>query len=150
MSQFLVKQNGTPGAITPQPTTGSGQPAAMTGPAPTNGETSAVDKPNRTAAQTHQKRLELGDFMLSAFGLLLLGAIGFSAGMSATMTLDGGIRVVLGSIIAGLIGYIYYGISGPGADRVGVALDDFAPVITTLASGLAGLLVTWWTIRRRG
>jgi hypothetical protein len=75
-----------------------------------------------------------------------MSILAFSLGLSATLTTGGGIRVVLGSVVAGLIGYIYYGVSAPGANQLHTLLDSLAPIVTTLASGLVGLLAAWWSL----
>ncbi|HML22511.1 MAG TPA: glycoside hydrolase family 3 N-terminal domain-containing protein [Aggregatilinea sp.] len=90
------------------------------------------------------------DLLVSLFGLALMGALGFIAGLSASLSVNGGMRVVLGSVIAGLAGYIYYALSGPGASALHDAVNELAPMLSTLSAGLIGLLVTWWTVRRAG
>ena len=58
--------------------------------------------------------------------------------------MTGGVRVLLGCVVAGLTGYIYYGVGGPGTRRPCTAsLGNLAPLLMTLLPGLVGMLVTW-------
>ncbi len=93
------------------------------------------------------RQLEVFDFGLALLGLMLLSGLGFLAGVSATLTVEGGIRVVLGSVVAGLGGYVYYGSGGPGSHELYDLVDTLAPVLITLGTGLFGLLTAWWTVR---
>mgnify|MGYP005841090781 CR=1 FL=1 len=92
------------------------------------------------------RRLETMDFVVALFGLSLMAALGFSVGLM-TMSVSGGIRVLLGSVVAGLTGYIYYGLGGPGAPEIADRLGSYAPLITALGSGLIGLIYTWFSLR---
>jgi hypothetical protein len=85
--------------------------------------------------------------VLSVFALALMSLLGFSVGRGVTLTVAGGVRVVLGSVIAGLTGYIYYGVNGPGAHVLYDLLDNLAPMMITLVSGAVGLVYTWWILR---
>lgn len=93
------------------------------------------------------RRLDLTDFVTSIIGLVLMSALSFAAGLSATYTMDGGVRGALGSIVAGLTGYIYYGIGGPGAAEIARWAGDLAPALTTLGAGLVGMVYAWLTLR---
>ena len=93
------------------------------------------------------------DFVLALFVLALMSILGFTTGRTVTHTGSGGVRVVLSSVVAGLTGYIYYGVRGPGAQQFYDLLHNLAPMIITLIAGLVGLLYTWWMLRheiRRG
>lgn len=96
------------------------------------------------------RRVSMFDLVVSLFGLALMGTLGFAAGLSTTLSVNGGLRVVLGSVVSGLIGYIYYSIGGPGSGEIRALLTDLAPMITTLAASLVGMLYTWWTVRGAG
>jgi beta-N-acetylhexosaminidase len=108
--------------------------------------TTPGNSPDGSATPDDTGRVNLGDFMLAVFGLLLLGGLGFSVGVSTTFSVDGGIRVLLGCVVAGLIGYIYYGLGGPGTTEIKQRLDDMSAVITTLGTGLVGLIYAWWAL----
>ena len=74
-----------------------------------------------------------------------MAALAFSVGLSVTMSVTGGIRVLLGTVVAGLTGYIYYGLGGPGAtDRS--RLGSYTPLIVSAGAGLVGLVYTWATL----
>jgi hypothetical protein len=115
------------------------------------GASPSMPTPETAAAPTTDKTetspLDSYDFALTLFGLALMGVLGFFAGESSTFTVHGGIRVVLGSAIAGLLGYIYYGLGGPGAQTLYQRLNALAPMLFALLPGLIGLIVTWWTLR---
>jgi hypothetical protein len=113
------------------------------------GGTPAPNPPTEVTAAEEEavRQLEVFDFGLALLGLMLLSGLGFIAGLSVTLTLEGGIRVVLGSVVAGLGGYIYYGSGGPGSRELYDRLDTLAPVLITLGTGLFGLLSAWWTLR---
>lgn len=113
-------------------------------PASTPGSASAG---GTVAEEVDGDRLSTMDFVVSLFGLSLMAALAFSVGLSVTMSVNGGIRVVLGSVVAGLIGYIYYGLGGPGASQIADRLGSYAPLITSAGSGLVGLIYTWITLR---
>jgi hypothetical protein len=93
-------------------------------------------------------RVEPLDLVITLFGLALLGTFGFFAGRVITNTMGGGVRVVLGGTVAGLTGYIYYGLSGPGAHELYDLLDHLAPLTAALTAGLLGLISAWWMLRR--
>ncbi|NDJ75035.1 MAG: hypothetical protein GYB65_02145 [Chloroflexi bacterium] len=112
---------------------------------PAEPETAASPPPGTEEdAGEDRARVALADFFLAVVGLVLLGALGFSAGLSTTFSLDGGLRVILSCLVAGLTGYIYYGVGGPGADQLHDLLNNLAPVITALGAGLVGLVYAWW------
>ena len=103
---------------------------------------------SKTGAIDTHRRLTPGIFVLS---LLLLSAVsigGYYAGRAITLTRNGGIRVVLGGMVAGLTGYIYYGVGGPGMQESYNRLGMLAPLTITLGSALVGLGYTWWMLRR--
>ncbi|MBN2305249.1 MAG: hypothetical protein JXQ72_12260 [Anaerolineae bacterium] len=100
-----------------------------------------------TGDDSGARRLDLLDLMIALVGLSVMGALGFSAGVWTTYTTTGGLRVVLGSFVAGLTGYIYYGLNAPGTGQIHARLDDLAPLITTLGAGLVGLVYTWLALR---
>jgi len=136
--------------ITPQPTpTANGIAiAGSEGPSTSATTTSPDNMANRATTDVESARkLEVFDLFLALFGLALIGVLAFSAGMSTTLTFDGGLRVVLGSFVAGLIGYIYYALHGPGAHEITLRLDDLAPMVVTVGTSLVGLIFTWWSIR---
>lgn len=99
------------------------------------------------ASPTSERRLDALDFVVSLFGLALMSAAGFFYGRRITLTLDGGFRVALGCIVAGLIGYVYYGVGGPGANELDDMLANLAPLTVTLGTGTLGLVYTWWELR---
>jgi len=80
--------------------------------------------------------------------LSVVSFVAYYAGRTITLTRNGGIRVVLGSVAAGLTGYIYYGVAGPGMHGLYDRLGTFAPLVITAGSGLLGLAYTWWLLRR--
>ncbi|NLX10019.1 MAG: hypothetical protein GXY36_10220 [Chloroflexi bacterium] len=133
-------------ALAPTSAGASGAPAGDAVPATPPGGLPA-GTPGAADADHSPRRVTVNDLVLSLFALSLLSGLGFSAGFSTTLTVDGGIRVVLGSIVAGLVGYTYYGLNGPGVEQVHTLLDDLAPVITTVSAGLVGLIYAWWTLR---
>jgi hypothetical protein len=123
-------------------------PTGIAGSDMTGSDTSTESTaPASQSGGTNKRPLTMSDFVLSLFGLFLLGAMGFAAGLSTTTTVDGGLRVVLGSIVAGLTGYIYYGLGGPGVTELAAHINDLTPVLTTLGAGLIGLVYSWWTLR---
>ena len=127
--------------------TTSSEVAALLGNTPVPSSADTANAPLNTANESQP--LEMLDFVVALFGLTLMSALGFAVGLSSTFYVNGGIRVVLGCMIAGLIGYIYYGVNGPGTDHLRALLDDnVAPMILTLGAGLIGLLYTWWTLPR--
>jgi hypothetical protein len=131
-----------PASLTPEA-------AAMLPVSPDGGAVSSPDgNPARpsTATVEHHRRLEALDLVLALFGLVLLSTGGFWAGRSASRAMDGGVRVLLGCVVAGLTGYIYYGVGGPGTRELYDQLDNLAPLLTTLVSGLIGLVYTWWLL----
>ncbi|HEX3052984.1 MAG TPA: glycoside hydrolase family 3 N-terminal domain-containing protein [Aggregatilineaceae bacterium] len=136
--------------VTPQPTpTENGIAiAGADGPStsPTTASSNTMTNTSTTSVESARK-LELFDLFLALFGLALIGVLAFSAGMSTTLTFDGGLRVVLGSFVAGLTGYIYYALHGPGAHEITLRLDDLAPMVVTVGTSLVGLIFTWWSIR---
>lgn len=117
------------------------QPAAQ----PVTGTSSA--EASGGGASEPAQHLDITDFVLSLFALGLMSGLGFAVGLSTTMTIDGGVRITLGSIVAGLIGYIYFGLGGPGITEIGRLLENAAPIATTLGTGLVGMVYTWWTLR---
>ena len=112
-----------------------------------SGTSADTAAPASQPGSTTKRPVTMSDFVLSLFGLVLLSGMGFAAGLSTTMTVDGGVRVVLGSIVAGLTGYIYFGLDGPGVAELAAHINDLAPVLTTLGAGLIGLIYSWWTLR---
>ncbi len=117
-------------------------PAASGGSETLNAARPAVD------GSGSSRRLDIRDFVLSLFGLALLCGLAFSVGLSATLTVDGGVRVALSSIVAGLSGYIYYGIGGPGASELHAMLDDLTPVLIAIGAGFMGMIWSWWQLHR--
>ncbi len=100
-----------------------------------------------TAGDNAQHHLTAIDFVLSLFALTLMSIAGYTAGRHAAQSSSGGMRVVLGNVVAGLTGYVYYGVGGPGVAELYTLLDNLAPMITTLVAGAVGLLYTWWLLR---
>lgn len=145
--------DGTPAeGITPQPAPGGSGVASVS---ETGGDGSASASPETlpdqpaapgTASTPKSLHVVLRDLVLSLLSLALLSGIAFSVGRATTGTQQGGVRVVLGSVVAGLMGYIYFGIGGPGAADAAAMLDDLAATVTTLAAGFVGLLYTWWAL----
>jgi hypothetical protein len=88
-----------------------------------------------------------GDFLLALVSLILLALPAFAAGWATSRSLDGSVRIILGVVVAGLIGYVYYGSGAPGAAVIRSALGDLAAVTLTFAAGCLGLVFTWWTVR---
>ena len=88
----------------------------------------------------------VSDLLLSLAGLFFLVLPAFAAGWATTRSLDGGVRIVLGTVVAGLTGYIYYGAGAPGALLLRDALDEFAAMMITFLTGFVGMLFTWWTV----
>lgn len=88
----------------------------------------------------------VSDFLLSLTGLILLSIPAFSAGWATSRSLDGGIRLVLGMVVTGLTGYVYYGIGMPGALILREAFGDLAAMMVSLMAGVVGLIFTWWTV----
>lgn len=123
--------------ITAQP--GGGSPD---GPALSSSPTS------KTAVVGRHRRLNLAVFALCLLVLSTVSVGGYYAGRAITFTRNGGIRVVLGGVVAGLTGYIYYGVGGPGMTTLYDQLGTLAPVANTLGSALVGLGYTWWMLRR--
>ena len=141
-------QNGVPASdipSTPPPANGAQPESASGSDASTPDAAPHVDD----ATESSEPGTTIGafDLVVSLFGLALMGALGFIAGLSATLSINGGLRVVLGSVIVGLGGYIYYGLGGPGASVLFDAVDELAPMLSTLGAGLIGLLISWWTVR---
>lgn len=95
-----------------------------------------------------ERRLDALDFVLALFVLALMSMVGFTGGRAATGRAAGGVRVVLGSAVAGLTGYIYYGVGGPGAAQLYDSLHNLAPMFTTLIAGLVGLAYSWGSLNR--
>lgn len=101
-----------------------------------------------TADSLPEERLSALDFVVSLFALALMSITGFTTGRSATGRASGGVRAVLGSVVAGLTGYVYYGVGGPGANELYNLLHNLAPMVMTLIGGFVGLLYTWWILRK--
>lgn len=89
----------------------------------------------------------VSDFLLSLAGLILLTIPAFTAGWATSRSLDAVVRIILGTIVAGLTGYVYYGAGAPGAVLMRDLLSDLAAMLITFLSGGAGLVYTWWTVR---
>lgn len=103
--------------------------------------------PSSLEAETERTFVSVSDFLLSLVGVLLLAIPAFSAGWATTRSLDGSIRVVLGMVVAGLTGYVYYGIGAPGASILRTVFGDLSAMLITFLAGVVGLLFTWWTVR---
>jgi len=103
--------------------------------------------PNRTSQDTPDD-LDIRDFALALSGLALLSVLGFFAGRVVTLTMGGGIRVLLGCVVSGLTGYIYYGVGGPGSEVLNQNQAAGGALIVTMLSGLIGLVYTWALLRR--
>ncbi|WP_162909945.1 glycoside hydrolase family 3 protein [Aggregatilinea lenta] len=125
-------------------------PASESGPEAGASASPEPDTPdgNVVADDPREPYLDGFDLVVSLFGLALMGTLGFIAGLSASLSVNGGLRVVLGSVVAGLVGYIYYAVGGPGASALHDAVNELAPTLSTLGAGLLGLLITWWAVRR--
>ncbi len=95
-----------------------------------------------------KRRLDALDFVLALFVLALMSVLGFTGGRSASGRAAGGVRVVLGSAVAGLTGYIYYGVGGPGMAQLHAALHNLAPMFTTLIAGIVGLVYSLGNLHR--
>jgi beta-N-acetylhexosaminidase len=91
--------------------------------------------------------VSVSDFLLSLTGLILLIIPAFAAGWASSRTLDGSVRIVLGTLVAGLTGYVYYGVGAPGAHLLRDLLQDLAAMMITFLAGVAGLVFSWWTVR---
>jgi len=89
----------------------------------------------------------VSDFLLSLTGLILLVIPAFSAGWATSRSLDGSVRIVLGTMVAGLTGYVYYAVGAPGAFIMQDVMEDLAAMSITFFSGVVGLVFTWWTVR---
>ncbi len=96
----------------------------------------------------HGARLGIFDFVLALFGLALMSAPAFFVGRAVTLTMQGGVRVVLGSLVAGLTGYIYYGFGGPGVSLLHERTPHGGPLLTTVAAAFVGCIYAWWLLRR--
>ena len=107
----------------------------------------AKDQPSTDPDDSSAERLTALDFVLSLFALTLMSITGFTTGRSVTGRISGGVRAVLGSVVAGLTGYVYYGVGGPGAQELTALLNNLAPMVTTIIGGLVGFLYTRWTLR---
>ncbi len=126
------------------PLAGSGDPPDASTNLP-DGETGDTRQPS-VAEDEPAGRLDTMDFVVSLFGLSLMAALAFSVGLSVTMSVTGGIRVLLGTVVAGLTGYIYYGLGGPGATQIAARLGSYTPLIVSAGAGLVGLVYTWATL----
>ena len=92
--------------------------------------------------------LDLQDLGLALLGLSMIGLLAFSVGLGTTLSAHGGWRVVLISLVAGLTGYIYYGLGAPGTQQLATQLDDMAALTVTVLCGLVGGILGWWNLRR--
>lgn len=142
---------GSPQAVVQAPQEGpptgpTGEPAGA-GPVTEAGAEGPLATGQPAPAITDTRRLDMVDLVVSLLGLLVVSTLGYSTGVSATLSTDGGVRLLLGSAVAGLTGYIYYGLGGPGVDEIAAHLDELAALVTTLGAGLVGLLYTWLTVR---
>jgi hypothetical protein len=81
-------------------------------------------------------------------GLLVIAASGFVLGWTSTRSIDGGLRVLLSCVIAGLLGYIYFAFGRLGAEYLRTSLQDFGAELVTLSTGLGGLVAGWITAWR--
>lgn len=108
--------------------------------------TEAVIVRSESVTESHEQLSAL-DFVLSLFALALMSILGFTTGQRITASASGGVRVVLGSVVAGLTGYIYYGVGGPGTAQLHELLHNLAPMTATLIAGAAGLVYTGWSLR---
>lgn len=125
---------------------GTPPPQNVTGPDAAAGDPRTPDGTN--SASGTDRRLDAVDFVLSLFALALMSIAGYTQGRTVTHSAAGGVRVVLGSIVAGLTGYIYYGVDGPGMAVLHDLLDNLAPLLTTAFAGLIGTVMTWWLLHR--
>ncbi len=126
----------------------AGQPEAPTGGLEPAGNNPLPGAGSKTALVRTRRRLTSGDLALALVVLSVVSFVAYYAGRTITLTRNGGIRVVLGSVAAGLTGYIYYGVAGPGMHGLYDRLGTFAPLVITAGSGLLGLAYTWWLLRR--
>src|SRR5262249_61775030 len=90
------------------------------------------------------------EFIGALVGLLIIAASGFVLGWTSTRSIDGGLRVLLSCVIAGLLGYIYFALGRLGAEYLRSTLQDFGAELVTLATGLGGLIAGWITAWRAG
>jgi beta-N-acetylhexosaminidase len=107
-----------------------------------------VGSANTSLTPIGRPLVSVSDFLLSLAGLLVLIMPAFAAGWATSRSLDGTVRIILGTLVSGLIGYVYYGLGAPGALLLQEALQDLAAMFITFIAGAAGLLVTWWTVRQ--
>jgi beta-N-acetylhexosaminidase len=121
-----------------------------TSPSPTATATPSPTPPAPPARRPDEalgsKYVSTNDFLLSLASLILLVIPAFAGGWAASRSLDGTLRIVLGTVVAGLTGYVYYGAGAPGAGLLRQGLGDLAAVSITFLAGATGLLFTWWTI----
>jgi beta-N-acetylhexosaminidase len=103
--------------------------------------------PQEVAGSEERQLVSVSDFLLSLTGLILLCIPAFAAGWASSRTLDGSVRILLGTLVAGLTGYVYYGIGAPGAFLLRDLLQDLAAMLITFLAGVAGLIFSWWTVR---
>lgn len=123
-------------------------PAAVSAVSESGSASASASLPAASDQDADPRLLGVNDFMFSLFALAIMGMLAFTAGISTTSTIHGGIRVVLGAVVGGLTGYIYYGLAGPGARELQRQVQHLAPILSTLAAGLVGMLAAWWMLRR--
>jgi len=136
--------------ITPSPTSTYTDTPTIT-PSPEDIETLVAVAPNTPPAvvptPVERQLVSVSDFLLSLAGLILLVIPAVAAGWATSRSLDGTVRIVLGTVVAGLTGYVYYGAGAPGALLLRETLTDLAAMLITFLSGATGLIFTWWTVR---
>ena len=100
-----------------------------------------------TAIVTAPQLVTVSDLFLSLAVLFFLVIPAFAAGWATSRSLDGTVRIVLGTVVSGLTGYVYYGIGAPGAFLLRDVLQDITAMLITFMAGITGLIFTWWTVR---
>ncbi|NJL93872.1 MAG: hypothetical protein HC915_09135 [Anaerolineae bacterium] len=97
--------------------------------------------------EANRALVNISDFFLSLLGIVIMIFPAIAAGWATSRSVDGSLRIVLGTVVAALTGYVYYGMGGPGASVVRDVLGEVAAVLVATTSGALGLAFTWWTMQ---
>jgi len=139
--QFITP-TALPATPTPEPTV-----TATSTPVPTLTPTSTPPPPT-TGSLTKSYWVGLNDLLLALVGVISMGGIGYwtqrtrrRSGEADTDATSRAVRWGLWSVLAGLIGYVLYGLRAPGSLVIRAALGAWAALVVATIFGVVPVLV---------
>jgi len=143
----VAEQPSEPRTILPPPPTSQPTATATSTPAPTP-TSSPTPAPVTTSRTGAPRRVGWGDLMMAVAGVVITGGAGYwmqrtrkHHGKTNADVLARAGQVGLWSVLAGLAGYVLYGVGAPGADLARAVFGGWAALLVAVVCGAVPVIV---------